>query len=99
VDERLLAPKEYLMEEAIEFLRVLGGEERGPRETAVCINSAPILMMAGKADSLSEGFSISREVIRSGKALEKLGEWVRAQNSDPMDGAERLEYLVERAAN
>ncbi len=99
VDERLLLPREDRVEEAIELLRVLCGTERGPRETAVCINSAPILKVAGKAENLSEGFLISKEIIRSGKALEKLGEWVRAQNSDPMAGAERLEYLVERAAN
>jgi anthranilate phosphoribosyltransferase len=99
VGERLLAPKDRLMEEAIEFLRVLGGEERGPRETAVCINSAPILFIAGKAEDLSEGFSVSKEIIRSGKALKKLGEWIIAQNSDPLAGAERLEYLVERCAN
>lgn len=97
VDEKLLAPKDHLMEEAIEFLRVLSGTERGPREMAVCINSAPILKVAGKAENLSEGFLISKEIIRSGKALKKLGEWVRVQNSDPLTGAERLEYLVERA--
>jgi anthranilate phosphoribosyltransferase len=99
VDERLLAPKGRLMEEAIELLRALSGMERGPREMAICINSAPILFSAGKAEDLSEGFLASREIIRSGKALEKLGEWVSAQNSDPMAGAERLEYLVERIAN
>jgi len=99
VDERLLLPREDRVEEAIELLRVLSGTERGPRETAVCINSAPILYIAGKAENISEGFLISKDIIRSGKALEKLGEWVRAQNSDSLAGAERLEFLVERAAN
>jgi anthranilate phosphoribosyltransferase len=99
VDERLLSPREDRIEEAIEFLRVLSGVERGPREMAVCINAAPILTMAGKAEGLSEGFSISKEMIRSGKAAEKLGEWVRAQNSDPLAGAERFELIVERAVN
>ena len=98
VDENLLIPREDRVEEAVELLRVLSGMERGPRERAVCINSAPVLKMAGKAEDLSEGFSISREIIRTGKAIEKLGEWVRAQNSDPLAGAERLKYLVERAA-
>lgn len=99
VDESLLLPREDRIEEAVELLRVLSGMERGPRETAVCINSAPILMMAGKAEDLSEGFSISKEIIRSGLALKTLGEWVSAQNSDPLAGAERLELLLARAAN
>jgi anthranilate phosphoribosyltransferase len=99
VAERLLAPREDRTEEAVELLRVLSGMERGPRETAVCMNSAPILYIGGKADDLSEGFLASREILRSGEAIDKLGEWVRAQNSDPLAGAERLEALVERALN
>lgn len=99
VDERHLLPREDRVDEAVELLRVLSGMERGPKETAVSINSAPILKIAGKVDDLWEGFSISREIIRSGKATEKLGEWVRAQNSDPLAGAESFELLVERAAN
>ncbi len=99
VDERLLLPRRDRFEEAVEFLRVLSGMERGPKETAISINAAPLLAMAGKAESLSEGFSISKEIIRSGSAADKLGEWVRAQNSDPLAGTERFELLVERAAN
>ncbi|HPE62717.1 MAG TPA: anthranilate phosphoribosyltransferase [Methanothrix sp.] len=99
IDERYILPREDRIEEATELLRVLSGEERGPRETAVCINSAPILYIAGKSRNLSEGFSASREILRSGKAIEKLGEWVSLQNSDPAAGSERLERLVERALN
>ena len=99
VDERHLLPREDRAEEAAELLRVLSGMERGPREMAVCINSAPILMMAGKVEDLLEGFSISKEIIRSGSALKKLGEWVSIQNSDPLAGAERFDLLVERALN
>lgn len=97
VEERLLLPREDRVEEAVELIRVLSGIERGPRETSVCINSAPILFSSGKAESLREGFSISKEVIRSGVALDKLGEWVVSQNSDPLAGAERLELLIDMA--
>lgn len=99
VNERLLLPREDRADEAVELLRVLSGMEKGPREMAISINAAPILMMARKAEDLSEGFSISREIIRSGSAIDKLDEWTRAQNSDPLAGAERLELLLERAAN
>ncbi len=98
VDERDLLPREDRVEEAIELLRVLSGKEKGPRETAVCINSAPLLYIAGEVDDLSEGFSISEEIIRSGAALDKLAEWVSSQSSDPPAGAERLELLAERSA-
>lgn len=99
VDERDLHPREDRIEEATELLRVLAGRERGPREVAICINSAPILLLSGKAESLPEGFLISKEILRSGDALKKLGEWVSAQNSDPIAGRETLNALVVRAAN
>lgn len=99
VDERDLLPREDITEEATVLLRVLAGREGGPREAAICINSAPILLLSGKADSLPEGYSISKEILRSGDALKKLGEWVSAQNSDPLAGAEILNALLDRVGN
>ncbi|UEC43469.1 MAG: Anthranilate phosphoribosyltransferase [Methanothrix sp.] len=98
VDERHLLPREDRVEEAVELLRVLSGMERGPRETAVCINAAPILLLAGKAGCLQDGFLASKDLIRSGAALDKLGEWVVSQNSDPIGGAERLDLLIDMAS-
>ncbi len=97
VDLRHLLPREDRVEEAVELLRVLSGMEKGPRETAVCINAAPILLLAGKAEGLRDGFLASKDLIRSGAALDKLGEWVASQNSDPLAGAERLELLIDMA--
>ena len=98
VDENLLLPREDRVEEAVELLRVLSGMERGPREMAVCINAAPILFSAGKADGLREGFTASKEIIRSGGAIDKLADWVVSQNSDPIAGAEKLELLIDIAS-
>ena len=99
VDERMLLPARDCLDEAIGFLRVIGGKYGGAREDVVSINAAAILYITGKAEDLKEGFRISRDVIRSGKALAKLGDWVKEQNADPRYGMERLRYLIEKTEN
>lgn len=84
--------------EVLRFLRVLSGEEKGPRQDIVCLNTAPILCMMGHAPNLKEGAARARELIESGKAVGKLREWARAQNSDPSLGEEKLNGLVEKAS-
>jgi len=97
IDEEFLVPSDDRTTEAIEFLRVIGGEERGPKEDVVCMNAAPILYIAGKVLNLREGFMVSREIVRSGKALDKLGHWVREQNSDPRSGEDTFRRMIEKA--
>jgi len=60
----------------------------------VCLNAAPILYLMGKARDLGEGFEISRRTLESGKAITKLQEWVREQNSDAEHGENKLECLL-----
>jgi anthranilate phosphoribosyltransferase len=55
----------------------LAGEERGAKLSAVLLNSAAALFIAGKVKSLTEGLEFSDELIRSGKALKKLDELIR----------------------
>jgi anthranilate phosphoribosyltransferase len=68
--------------------------EQGPKTDIVCLNAAPILYLMGKARDLKEGFGISRRTLESGKALAKLREWVREQNSDAEHGENKLECLL-----
>ena len=42
------------------------------RANIVCLNSALILYVAGKADSIQEGYMRSHELIASGKAYKAL---------------------------
>lgn len=84
-------------EEALRFLRVLGGQE-GPCQDIVCVNAAPLLCMSGRASDLAEGTERARQVLVEGRALGKLRQWVRAQNGDASLAAERLDGLVERAS-
>jgi len=99
VDERMLLPARDRLDEAIGFLRVIGGKDRSAREDVVSINAAAILYITGKAEDLKEGFRISRDIIRSSKALAKLGDWVKEQNADPRYGTERLRSLIVKTEN
>jgi anthranilate phosphoribosyltransferase len=52
--------------------RILRGEERGPKLDAVLLNAGAALFVAGKTRSISEGWDMASEVIRSGRAMAKL---------------------------
>jgi len=48
----------------------------------------------GQAETLREGFKLAQDMIRSGQAIAKLKDWVRAQNTDPENGIRKLEQLL-----
>lgn len=83
--------------EALRILRLLKGEEAGPRLDIVCLNAAPILYMMGRADSIVDGVEKARSIVESGRALRKLQDWTRTQNSDPSMGEGRLDELLAKA--
>ncbi len=58
------------------IMRILAGEERGPKLDAVLLNAAAALFVAGKTDSVVEGWELAAETIRSGKALRKVNDLV-----------------------
>ncbi len=58
---------------------ILGGAE-GPRTDAVLLNAAAGIVVGGKAKDLAEGVSVAREMISSGKALEKMETFIRLTN-------------------
>ncbi|OGW92398.1 MAG: anthranilate phosphoribosyltransferase [Omnitrophica bacterium RIFCSPHIGHO2_02_FULL_63_14] len=62
--------KEHALEAA---RRVLGGEE-GPHSDIVALNAAAGLFVAGRTDSIKEGFEVCRGTLRSGKAARKAEE-------------------------
>ncbi len=51
---------------------ILAGRETGPKRDIVLMNSGAALACAGLADHLGDGIAISREMISSGAALERL---------------------------
>jgi anthranilate phosphoribosyltransferase len=96
-DERELVCSFNRDEEAVHFLRILGGEEQNSRRDIVCLNAAPILYMMRRAQSLEDAYQRAHSIIDSGRALAKLQEFVRAQNSHPERGSAHLEALMEKA--
>lgn len=57
---------------AIILEAILAGRETGPKRDMVLMNSGAALACAGLADNMGDGIEISREMIASGAALEKL---------------------------
>ncbi|MGV8174676.1 MAG: anthranilate phosphoribosyltransferase [Methanothrix sp.] len=84
-------------EEALNLLRLLMGEEQGPRRDIVCLNAAPILCIRGHAASLKEGLMRAGDIIDQGRAIRKLQEWVAEQNVDAGPRLERLEEMLDAA--
>ncbi len=69
-------------EENAEITRkILTGDEQGAKRDAAVINAAAALFVAGKALSLKEAVKIAQETIDSGKAYEKLNEFIRLSNA------------------
>lgn len=62
-------------------LAVLAGE-KGPKRDAVVLNSGAALYVGGKCDSIEEGVRMAEELIDSGKAKEKLDEFIRCSNEE-----------------
>jgi len=86
-------PEELAGGDAVEnariLLKILSGEEEGPRREVVLVNAAAALLVGGRVSDLREGVGRASEALDSGRALEKLREFVRATGGDPA----RLEEL------
>ncbi|MCC5911696.1 MAG: anthranilate phosphoribosyltransferase [Clostridiaceae bacterium] len=89
-----LRPLGNRREEAIRLLKILKGEDQGTRFDIVCLNAALIFYMMGQVESIQHGYHHAKDIILSGKALDKLRDWVRMQNSDLHTGCEKLESLL-----
>ena len=61
-------------------LGILKGEIKGAKRDVVLLNSACGLYAAGKAESITEGVKQAAELIDSGKALQKLNDFIAATN-------------------
>ena len=79
------------------IVRILKGASPPPRANIVCLNSALILYIAGKADSIQEGYMRSHELIASGKAYKALEKWVATQNRNPQAGLAKLKAIAQAA--
>lgn len=58
---------------------ILSGE-KSPKTDIVVLNSAVVLYLAGKANSIEDGVALAREVLQSGAALQKMNDFIKATN-------------------
>jgi len=63
--------------------RVLGGRDRGPKREAVLLNAGAALFVAGRARSISEGWTLAADMIDTGRATDKLKELIAASAPHP----------------
>lgn len=54
------------------LLAILSGRDTGPKRDMVIMNSGAALACAGLADNMGDGIALSRELIESGAALDRL---------------------------
>lgn len=70
---------ENLAEEKDIFIRLISGKIQGPKHDILCLNTAAILYIMGKVDGIKQGIELSRSILESGKAMEKLNQWRETQ--------------------
>ena len=83
--------------EAVRFLKVIGGVEHNGCIDITCLNAGAILYLVGKAKDISEGVTISKEIIGTGQALQKLAEWVNTQSDQGKTGMRSFLSVAEAA--
>ena len=81
-------------QEASRLVRLLSGRENGSRLDVICLNAAPMFLLAGRVRDLPAGIELSRDLIHSGKALLQLERWVASQNRNPQAGLDRLDQVL-----
>ena len=75
-------------ENAVTLRDTLAGKVEGARRDIVLLNAGAGLYVADKADSIGEGVESARELLESGKALEKLDEYVAFSNEEKGESGE-----------
>lgn len=67
-------------EENAAITRAILDGEKSPKRDAVCMNAGAALYVAGKAETLEAGVTLAEKLIDSGKAREKLNEFIAESN-------------------
>jgi anthranilate phosphoribosyltransferase len=82
--------------EALRLLKVFTSKDKKALYETICLNAAPIFYVAGKTTGITSGIEKSRHMIDSGKAMDKLNEWVITQHREPATGKKQLEHLMQK---
>jgi anthranilate phosphoribosyltransferase len=82
--------------ESERFIEVLAGSAHPAAIDITCLNAAAILYVAGKTVDLKSGVEHSRELIHSGRALEKLRQWATIQADADRNSMNRFRDVASR---
>jgi anthranilate phosphoribosyltransferase len=85
-------------QEAARLVKVLTGKDNGARSDIVCLNAALVLYLTNKSITIKEGYKKAKEIIRSGRAIVKLRNWVEEQNTNREKGLSKLERFIQLSA-
>lgn len=87
---------ESIEESALCIVRMLMGKEEQSRTDIVALNAGLVIYLRDKSKSIREGYELAIELIKNGKALEKLEDWVKYQNTETQKGLAVLDALKKR---
>jgi len=90
----LLAPCSDRVKECRDFIALLKNRSSKVRTDAALLNAGMIFYAARKAATIYDGVVKAAEILDSGKAINKLAEWVLSQNDVPEKGMMKLELLM-----
>ncbi len=96
-DYASIAATGNVREEAVRFLKIVSGTGHPECIDMTCLNAGAILYLVGKAGDIREGVEMSRGIIETGKALEKLTRWVTVQTDPAKQGIGRYLDAARRA--
>lgn len=91
-----ISAKDSAATSAEHLIRLLAGKEKGGAEDIVLLNSGLLFFISGKAGSIQSGVHMAKELLASGKAMEKLKQWVTVQSRDPEQSLQQLQVHMKR---
>jgi anthranilate phosphoribosyltransferase len=92
-----IAAKGDVEKEAVRFMQVVGGVDHRECIDLVCANAGAVLYVAGRSKDLSTGVTAGRKLIDSGRAFEKLCQWIRVQSDPEQSGVTKFKQIAARA--
>ncbi len=86
-----------LREETVRFMKVISGAGHESCIDLTCLNAGAIFYLAGRARSIREGVALGKDIVFSGKAFDKLRQWVAVQADCEGEGSRRFVNIVAEA--
>lgn len=83
--------------ESIRLLQILAGTDHPECMDVTSLNAGAILYLVGRVPDIGSGVMASRDILESGKALEKLTQWVMVQADSDKRGLQRYRGLLVEA--